>query len=489
MMKKSIFAKYFTICAAFILVSITFLGAVLMIFASQYFKDEKYRTLTDGAQKAVSLTYSDFQSGDGTSVDASVLRPFYGLLATSSDSQYFLTNSHGTTLFCSEGSSCDHTTHTIPESILNIAQNGIYREVGTLDGITRNRYFTVALPLKDSDGSILGYVFGTTDAKVLTEFLMELLKMFLGSSIGVLLLAFVVLYFVTLRMASPLRDMASAAKQYGRGDFSRRLTVDTHDEVGQLAQELNNMAQSLSSAESSRRSFVANVSHELKTPMTSIGGFIDGILDGTIPPEEEKKYLRIVSDEVKRLSRLVRSMLDLSRIESGEAKLNTKQVNIAELACQTVFAFEKAINSKKLDVRGLDHDRVMVEADEGLIHQVLYNLTDNAVKFVNEGGYLEFDYSADSNYTYVSVKNSGQGLSKEELTKVFDRYNKTDRSRGMDKNGLDMSLYIVRTIVNLHGGDIIVRSMEGEYCEFVFSIPNPKPTKFISSKKINPKNE
>ena len=489
MMKKSVFVKYFTICATFVLVSITFLGAVLMIFASQYFKDEKYKTLTDGVQKAVGLTYSDFQSGDGTSVDASVLRPFYGLLATASDSEYFLTNSKGTTLFCSEGASCDHTTHTIPDKILNIAQNGIYREVGNLDGITQNRRFTVAVPLKDDDGAILGYVFGSTNAKVLSEFLMELLKMFLISSLGVLLLAFVVLYFVTLRLVNPLRDMAVAAKQYGRGDFSRRLTVETYDEVGQLAEELNNMAQSLSSVEASRRSFVANVSHELKTPMTSIGGFIDGILDGTIPKEEEKKYLRIVSDEVKRLARLVRSMLELSRIESGEAKLNTKQVNIVELACQTVFSFEKAINDKQLDVRGLDHDRVMVEADEGLIHQVLYNLTDNAVKFVNDGGYLEFDYSADNNYTYISVKNSGQGLSKEELTKVFDRFYKTDRSRGLDKNGVGLGLYIVRTIVNLHGGDIIVRSVEGEYCEFVFSIPNPKPQKFVSSKKINTKSE
>lgn len=488
-MKKSVFAKYFTICIAFILVSITFLGAMLMLFASQYFKDEKYRTLLDGAQKAAAVTYSEYEAGEGT-VSLTTLRPFYQLLAAASDSQYFLTDNTGKTLFCSEGSSCDHTTHTVPGKILDIAAQGSYREIGTLDGITQQRNFTVAVPLINDNNLVVGFVFGTTDSNELTRFLMELLKMFLLSSAGVLLLTFVVLYFVTLKLVNPLRDMAAAAKQYGRGDFSRRLNVETFDEVGQLAEELNNMAQSLSGVESARRSFVANVSHELKTPMTSIGGFIDGILDGTIPKSEERKYLQIVSDEVKRLSRLVRSMLELSKIETGEAKVNTKQFNIVELVCQTVFSFEQPINNKHLDIRGLDHDRVMVEADEDLIHQVIYNLTDNAVKFVNDGGYIEFSYTSDSNYTYVTVRNSGQGLSKEEISKVFDRFYKTDRSRGLDKNGVGLGLYIVRTIVNLHGGDIVVRSAEGEYCEFTFSLPQPKQNKFgLSSKKVNTKNE
>ncbi len=488
-MKKSVFAKYFTICVTFILASITFLGAVLMVFASEYFKDEKYRVLLDGAQKASAVTYSDYKEGNGT-VDLATLRPFYRLLAAASDSQYFLTDTSGKTLFCSEGDSCDHTTHTVPEKILQIAAEDSYREVGNLDGITQNRNFTVAIPLKNESSQVIGFVFGTTDSKVLTAFLMEILRMFLISSVVVLLLTFIVLYFVTLKLVNPLRDMAAAAKQYGRGDFSRRVNIETRDEVGQLAEELNNMAQSLSTGEAARRSFVANVSHELKTPMTSIGGFIDGILDGTIPKEEEEKYLKIVSDEVKRLSRLVRSMLELSRIENGEAKVTTKQFDIVDSVCRTVFNFEQAINNKNLDIRGLDHERVMVEADEDLIHQVIYNLTDNAVKFVNPGGYIEFNYTADNDFTYIGVKNSGQGLSKEEITKVFDRFYKTDRSRGLDKNGVGLGLYIVRTVVNLHGGDIMVRSIEGEYCEFIFSLPNHKQSKFnLSSKKINTKNE
>ena len=193
-------------------------------------------------------------------------------------------------------------------------------------------------------------------------------------------------------MVRPLREMSVAAKKFGQGDFTSRIEVTSDDEIGQLAMALNNMAQSLSQLESMRRSFVANVSHELKTPMTSIGGFIDGILDGTIPRSEEKKYLRIVSEEVQRLSRLVRSMLNLSRIEAGELKLNRQQLNIVDTICQTLFTFEQSIEQKRLDIRGLDVGKVMVDADADLIHQVVYNLIENAVKFVSEDGYLMFSF-------------------------------------------------------------------------------------------------
>jgi len=147
---------------------------------------------------------------------------------------------------------------------------------------------------------------------------------------------------------------------------------------------------------------------------------------------------------------------------------------VVETICQTVFSFEQQINNKHLDIRGLDQDKVMVEADPDLIHQVVYNLTENAVKFVNDGGYLEFSFTVEGNITYIGIKNSGEGLSKEEIPRVFDRFYKTDKSRGIDKNGVGLGLYIVRSVINLHGGDIIVRSIQGEYTEFVFSIPTAK---------------
>ncbi len=219
-----------------------------------------------------------------------------------------------------------------------------------------------------------------------------------------------------------------------------------------------------------RRSFIANVSHELKTPMTSIAGFIDGILDGTIPQEKQRHYLTIVSDEVKRLSRMVRSMLNIAKIEAGEMKLKPTVFDVNEVVLSSIFTFEQMIEKKHLDIRGLEEGKVMVEADEDLIHQVVYNLLENAVKFVNDGGYIEVSYTVEQKRTYIHIKNSGEGIPKEEISKVFDRFYKTDRSRSMDKTGVGLGLYIVRQIVNLHQGEVIVRSVEGEYCEFSFSV-------------------
>ena len=306
-----------------------------------------------------------------------------------------------------------------------------------------------------------------------------MLEMFLVSAICVIIIAFAVIYVISSNMVRPLRSMVSATESFARGDFTVRVPVTEMDEIGKLSMAFNNMATSLAQQDSIRRSFVANVSHELKTPMTTIGGFVDGIMDGTIPPEKQRHYLSIVSSEVKRLSRLVRSMLNIARLESGEMQLQPKDFDINQVVCSTIFTFEQSIEEKQLDIRGLDADRVMVSADEDLIHQVVYNLVENAVKFVNVGGYIEISYHNEENMTHISVKNSGEGISKEEISKVFERFYKTDRSRSQDKSGVGLGLNIVRSIVKLHGGEVIVRSTEGQFCEFTFTLPTAN-TKQVS---------
>ena len=219
-----------------------------------------------------------------------------------------------------------------------------------------------------------------------------------------------------------------------------------------------------------RRSFTANVSHELKTPMTTIGGFVDGILDGTIPPERQNHYLRIVSSEVQRLSRLVRNMLTLSQIEAGERTIQPTEVEITSLVTNTLLGFEQRLEEKHIEVEGLDTDRYWVLADADLIQQVVYNLIDNAVKFVNEGGKLSFDFYTEGENIMVAVRNTGSGVLPEEIPRLFDRFYKTDRSRSLDKNGVGLGLSICRTIMNVHEGEIFVRSQPGEYTEFVFGL-------------------
>jgi len=281
----------------------------------------------------------------------------------------------------------------------------------------------------------------------------------------------VLIYFLTNNMVRPLQQMLAATDRFSHGDFTQQVPVESNDELGQLAVSLNAMANYLSSSEAMRRSFVANVSHELKTPMTTISGFVDGILDGTIPPEKQSYYLQIVSNETKRLSRLVRSMLSISRIEAGEMKFTPQPVDLSDILCRTVFTFEPRIEEKKLEILGLDADRTMVWGDADMVHQVVYNLVENAVKFVNEGGYIEFSFRNENGMVITSVKNSGEGIPEEELPRLFERFYKSDKSRGLDKTGVGLGLYIVKTILGALGGEIFVSSVVGQYCTFAFSLP------------------
>ena len=476
-MQKSLFTKYFTICLSMLLVCIVVLGAILMAFAARYFEQDKYSLLETSVDEMVDMTEGYYEGNTPYGSKEQLLKS-YSVLANAIDARFFLVSADtNKTLLCTDEQPCEHFTYMVSDEIVTTAmEKGVYRELGRLSGIYQGQYYTLGKPVVTSSG-VKGVIFASISANSLLFFLGEILKMFLLSAVLVVVIAFVVIYFITARMVRPLRQMVSAVESFSKGDFSVRVPVQDYSEVGRLAMAFNNMASALATQESSGRSFVANVSHELKTPMTTIAGFIDGILDGTIPPEKQQHYLRIVSDEVKRLSRLVRSMLDIARLEAGEMKLSPTTFDINDIVCQSVFTFEQAIDQKHLDIRGLDAGKVMVEADRDLMHQVVYNLLENAVKFVNEGGYIQVSYHTENDETMVSIKNSGQGLTKEELSKVFNRFYKTDKSRSLDKNGVGLGLHIVRSIVNLHGGRIMARSVEGEYVEFMFTVPTAPHSK------------
>ncbi|MCC8023463.1 MAG: HAMP domain-containing histidine kinase, partial [Clostridiales bacterium] len=318
-----------------------------------------------------------------------------------------------------------------------------------------------------------GYVLATTPIRGNSSFLADVMQMFLLSAIAACLLAFVGAYFLSYRMLRPLHQMSKAVKQFSEGDFSYRVQVQGNDELSDLAQGFNEMALALATLEGSRRSFVANVSHELKTPMTTISGFIDGILDGTIPQEKQSYYLGIVSDEVKRLSRLVVAMLNMSKIETGDFQVKKREYDISEQIFRVLLTFEQKINEKNLEIVGMDQlSSVMVNADADIIYQVIYNLVDNAVKFTNVDGYISLSAVQEETRVVVRIKNSGAGIAPEELPKIFERFYKVDRSRSLDVKGSGLGLYLVKNMIELHGGQITVFSTENESTEFVFWLPN-----------------
>ena len=222
----------------------------------------------------------------------------------------------------------------------------------------------------------------------------------------------------------------------------------------------------------------------LREIIAAAAGFIDGILDGTIPKDKQEYYLHIVSDEVKRLSRLVRSMLDLSRIDSGELKLNFQHFDLLDVLVNVLITFEQEISHKNIEIRGLDViTPKMIYGDKDLLHQVVYNLIENAVKFTNEGGYIECNITENSEQTDFVLKNSGMGIKEDEIDLIFGRFYKTDKSRSKDKKGLGLGLYLVRSIVRLHGGNITAKSVVGEFTEFDFYLPKKPASKKSDNKK------
>ena len=199
---------------------------------------------------------------------------------------------------------------------------------------------------------------------------------------------------------------------------------------------------------------------------------LDGILDGTIEPEKEAQYLKIVSDEVKRLSRLVTGMLNMSKIEAGELDLKPTNFDISEMIFHTLLSFEQMIDNKHIEIRGLDSFKSnMITADKDMINQVVYNLVDNAVKFTPDGGYIDVSSKSDAEKVIIKIRNSGRGIPSDEIDKIFERFYKIDKSRSYDIKGAGMGLYIVKTIIELHGGQIAARSEEGLYTEFIFQLP------------------
>lgn len=479
-MQKSLFAKYLRITMVIVFSSIVVLGCVMMVAFAQYTKSDKRKLLTQSAASMASITSAVDMNNTGTQQFLSLFVQSFSL---NIDADIFVTDLEGNVLFGAYANSTSlvgsqfSPPTTISKDVVIRAASGSYVGQGRKNGIYGTSYYVVGVPLRSAEDSstAVGAVFAATSAATLIEYQFSAFQMLLLAAAVAFCLSFCVVGIFAYRMVKPLRQMSAAAKSFGNGDFSVRVPITSQDEVGHLAQSFNNMADSLSNSESMNRSFVANVSHELKTPMTTIAGFIDGILDGTISPERQNYYLHIVSDEVKRLSRLVKTMLNLSRIDNGELKLRPTDFDISETVLSTVLTFEKSINEKQVDICGLDTlSPQSVRGDEDLLHQVIYNLVENAVKFTNPGGYIAFTVSDSIDRTAVTIENSGSGITSEELPMIFEKFYKTDKSRSQDKNGMGLGLYLVKTIIKLHGGDISVTSAVNQYTRFSFFIPKPQ---------------
>ena len=385
-----------------------------------------------------------------------------------------ITNPQGKILICTDEM---HTGIIEDEKVLSAltadSEKKLYTDIG---GMLDRKYGVMVTPFQyDYTGIYAGALIVCYSAGTPNELAINSVRTIILASLWVMIASFVVIYFITEKIVSPIKQMTYATRNFAKGKFDVKTPVVGEDEIAELAIAFNSMADELASYEYSRSSFLANVSHDLRTPMTSIAGFIDGILEGAIPPEKQPYYLEIIGQEVKRLSRLVNSLLDISRMESGNRKFEKTPFDICEMARIILLSFESKIDAKKLDVSfEASEDRLMVFSDKDAINQVLYNICDNAVKFSKEGGRFSITLTENAHKITVKVYNEGVGIPAEDVPHVFDRFYKSDKSRGLDKTGVGLGLYICKTIMDNLGEDISVSSVHHEYCEFTMKISKYK---------------
>ena len=317
----------------------------------------------------------------------------------------------------------------------------------------------------------IGVILTFSGAQGQPDMITEMTRTIVLTVIWILVASLIAIYGVSYTVTKPLREMSRAANDFSHGKYDTRVPVRGNDELAELAKSFNDMATVVQHREEMQNIFLSNASHDLRTPMTTIAGFIDGILDGAIPPDKQEYYLNIIKNEIKRLSRLVTSLLDVSRLQSGERKFEMKPFNICELVSQTIISFESQIEEKKLDVDcDFEDFDLMVIGDKDAISQVVYNLCHNAIKFSYEQGKYRVSIKSVADKVEISVYNEGIGISAEELPFVFDRFFKSDKSRGLDKTGAGLGLFISKTIILAHGEDLVVESEYKKYCKFTFTL-------------------
>ena len=471
---KTTFSRTFSSAMIILLLSLILVGTSFQALVEDYLAESAIAELQRNSTAVANLASA--YSSEGRMLNRSFMVNL-DVVSAVSDSDILICDASGKIVLCSDSiTGCDHQRLRVDRAYLEkVLANGGDTATGKIPDLYEEVRYVVASPITDFvSGHNLGIVIASAPTHSTAAIMARISNIFMVVSLLVVLISVVVMIILVRRQSDPLRQMAQVARTFGHGDLDARvrLTDDYAEEVEELALAFNNMAQELQKSEYQRKEFVANVSHELKTPMTTISGYVDGILDGTIPEQRHRYYLQIVSDETKRLSRLVRSMLDISRMEDGSVPEEKKsRFDMEETLGQVLITFEKKITDKNLNVDvDMPAHPVFTHACEDYVTQVIYNLIDNAVKFCPQEGTLGLKIQQGGGKVYVTVSNGGETIPTEELPLVFDRFHKIDKSRSQNRDGWGLGLYIVKTLVSSHGENISVTSRDGKTA-FTFTMP------------------
>lgn len=479
-MKKHLFSKYFAYLLLTCVLGFLFLIGFLSLYTMEYFSTHQSAQLDQSALAAsqsvstmMELTQQDFDYLMQEERD--LLLGMLTAQTSSGENDFFITDGQGKILVAQTGTVLEDRISSSVfahcREMAKSAQNFQTDLGGVLPEKKLCRVLLLEKEFADGYKQNVGAIFLISHNHMM-KYSSGLLKSFLVAGGLTLVMVLLSYHFMSRELVRPLQLLNEAAEAFAKGDFSHRLPEEEGGEMTPLLRAFNEMAQHVQENEKLRQTFVSNVSHDLRTPLTTIGGFIQNMESGAIPPEKQGHYYKIILDEVARLSRLVQTLLETSRMTAGERKYNFAPMDICELARITLLSFENRIDSKSLEVDfACDRDSITVLADSDAIQQVIYNLIDNAIKFTPEKGQLSLGITLQKQKALIEVRNSGDGIPEEELRHLFERFYKSDRSRGLDKGGMGLGLFIAKTITAAHGEEIWVESRVGEFTAFHFSLP------------------
>lgn len=468
-MQKSVLSRFFWNNLIIVFTALATLIFMLLFFINDYINDRQYEQDCKAADNIQFMTvYLQIENPDYRNyiIYNNILRQYSEFI----DSDITVVNASGTVHASTAG------IYRVPTEYNDRVLSGeTIRLRSAFGGMYTKNVFVVGIPIKYND-RIVGGIYFNTQIPDLQGQLKEYIFMLLMAAAFSIFVACCLSYLQSRRITNPIKEMNRGVLEIASGNFSKRIPV-TQDEIGQLASSFNYMADSLERLEGSRAGFVSDVSHELRTPMTSISGFVGGILDGTIPPEKEREYLQIVYDESVRLTKLTNDMLEMTKMQSAEYKLDISEFDINELIRICIIQLEQKIDSKNLELEvEFEPEKLNVLADKDAIKRVIINIIDNAIKFSYENTKIIIKTSVSDKKANISIGNFGAGISDTEMKNVFDRFYKTDKSRSEDKKGAGLGLSLAKNIMNLHKQKIWVECYDAKegsdvkFTKFTFTL-------------------
>ena len=466
-MRKTLYLKFLLAYLIF-----GFFGFIVVAtFGSSMTQEHMKREKADSLYKEATLianTYAaDLYSNE---VDLETVNTQMDSLSLYLDAVIWIINPSGRMILDTD-SPIDVGTPRIVENFNATDFAGSYYTVGNFYESFDEDMLSVFAPIT-SNFKVSGYVVIHTsmeDLRVTSEGILSITYIIL---VILFLLSLIILIFFTEMVYLPLRKITEATEQYAAGNMHYEIQVDSEDEMGYLAATLSYMANEIARSEDNQKKFIANVSHDFRSPLTSIHGYLEAMLDGTIPPEMYEKYLHIVLNETDRLTKLTNSLLTLNNLNTRGMVLEKTDFDLNTVIRDTAATFEGTCQQKRIAIElVLTGDQLYVNADMGKIQQVLYNLLDNAIKFSHNDSVIKIETTEKNTKVFISVKDSGIGIPKDSLKLIWDRFYKTDLSRGKDKKGTGLGLSITKEIIQAHNENINVISTEGEGTEFIFSLP------------------